>query len=429
MNCFEELKWRGLVDDCIPGTDTMLDERPVCVYAGFDPTAPSLQVGNLIPVMLLAFLQRHGHTPIVLLGGATALIGDPSGKSEERQLQDKEVIQRNLENFRSQMRAFLTFDDEDTSAHIVDNYEWLSEFGAIDFLRDVGKTLTINYMMAKDSVKQRMHQGLSFTEFSYQLLQGYDFYRLFKDRHCIMQVGGSDQWGNITAGCEFIRRRLQKQAYALTAPLLTRADGTKFGKTAGGQSVWLDATMTSPYAFYQFWLNCSDEDAERFVKIFSLKSCDEIARMCAQHRQTPEKRMLQQALAEEMTVRVHSRAAFEQAVDASKILFGKGTRDTLATLSAEVLDEVFDGVPRYTVPRNILSQGVSLADLLVDHAGIFASRGELKRLVRSGGLQINKEKVTDLFATITEDMLLNDTCLVVQSGKKKFHLLIVQNRQ
>ncbi len=427
MKCFEELKWRGLVEDFIPGSDELLDSEKIAVYSGFDPTAPSLQVGNLIPLMLLTFLQKHGHTPVVLLGGATALIGDPSGKTGERELSSKEVIRQNLDNFRRQMHSFLDFAHPSAPAQIVNNYDWLSQFGAIDFLREVGKTLTVNYMIAKESVKQRMEQGLSFTEFSYQLLQGYDFYRLYTEKNCVMQVGGSDQWGNITSGCEFIRRKVQGQAYALTAPLLTRADGSKFGKTAGGETVWLDPGMTSPYTFYQFWMNCSDDDAQRFIKIFSLREPEEIASLCREHGQQPHARLLQKMLAKEMTVRVHSEQEYDQAVEASKILFGKGTRDTLSHLSKEAFEEIFEGVPRYTVSRDVLESGSAVLELVTMKCGIFESKGEVKRLVRSGGLSINKEKVNDIGAQIGTDALLNDTYILVQSGKKKYYLIVVQD--
>jgi tyrosyl-tRNA synthetase len=421
-----ELRWRGMVHNMTAGAEQRLAHGMVTGYAGFDPTAPSLQVGNLAAIMLLVHFQRAGHKPLALVGGATGMVGDPSGKSEERPLMTPDEIQHNLERFKTQLQRFLDFGQGANGAEIVNNYDWFAQMRFLDFLRDIGKHLTVSYMMAKDSVQSRLEAGISFTEFSYQLLQGYDFYWLYKKKNCVLQMGGSDQWGNITAGTELIRRKARGEAYALTCPLVTRADGTKFGKSAAGEKLWLDPEMTSPYRFYQFWLNCSDADAARFLRVFTLLSADEIEALEQQHEQTPHQRPLQKALAHDITVRVHSEDEYRSAVNASRILFGKATTEALRELPEKSFLDVFEGVPRATIDRDRIARGISLTELLSEESGFFGSKGEVRRLLRSGGLSVNKEKTVDENATVTPEMLIKGKYVLVQKGKKNYYLIIAQ---
>ncbi|MBD3421202.1 MAG: tyrosine--tRNA ligase [Chitinivibrionales bacterium] len=423
MNLIGDLRWRGMIHDSIPGIEEKLAQAPRVVYAGFDPTAESLQIGNLVPIMLLMHFQRAGHKPIALVGGATGMVGDPSGKSEERVLQTKEAIQHNLERFRGQLEKFLIFGSGDEAAEIVNNYDWFKDFKFLDFLRDVGKHITVNYMLAKDSVKQRMESGLSFTEFSYQLLQGYDFYRLYCEKNCTIQVGGSDQWGNIVTGTELVRRKAGGEAYALTCPLLTKADGAKFGKSAAGEKIWLDPNLTSAYKFYQFWLNCSDEDVGRFIKIFSMRPREEIAALIEEHEKTPHIRTLQKALAEEITERVHSAVELRKAQNASQILFGKGTTDQLRTLSERELLDVFEGVPQFAVTKQKLAAGIPLIDLISKEAAVFGSKGEARRMIKGGGVSVNKKKAVGEDTLCDAQDLLNGKYLLIQKGKKNYYLI------
>ncbi len=423
MNFVEELTWRGMIRDIMPGTEEKLKEKSICGYVGFDPTAPSLQIGNLVAIMLLVHFQRAGHTPIVLVGSATGMIGDPSGKTEERKLLSPDEIRHNAECFKKQLAKFLDFGAGQNRAEMVNNDDWFGGIRFLDFLRDVGKHLTLNYMIAKDSVQSRLESGISFTEFSYQLLQAYDFYWLFTNKHCILQMGGSDQWGNITAGCELIRRKAGGEAFALTCPLLTKADGTKFGKSEAGEKVWLDPSLTSPYRFYQFWLNCTDDDARRFIKTFTLLSKEEIDALCREHDAAPHERPLQKALAKDITIRVHSKADWEAAVDASSILFGEGTAESLKKLSEKDLLSMFEGVPHAAIARTDLETGIGVVDFLSVKSGILASKGEAKRLIQNGGVSINKAKVSDADYKVTTDVLLNGKYILVQKGKKNYVLV------
>jgi tyrosyl-tRNA synthetase len=425
MNFIEECKWRGMIHDIMPGTEENLMERVTTGYIGFDPTAASLQIGNLAAIMMLVHFQRSGHKPIALVGGATGMIGDPSGKSEERNLMSPDEITSNLERFKVQLSKFLEFGQRPNSAEIVNNYDWVSGMSLLDFLRDIGKHLTVNYMLAKDSVQKRLQTGLSFTEFSYQLLQGYDFLWLFKNKSCVFQMGGADQWGNITAGCELIRRITGGAAFALTCPLLTKADGTKFGKSEAGEKIWLDPSMTSPYKFYQFWLNVTDDDALKYLKVFTLQSKDEIEATYCLHLAAPHDRPLQKALAKDITTRVHSEADCAMAIEASALLFGGGTAEALRAFSEKDLLAVFEGVPQFTVDRADLESGIPLIDLLAIKTTIFPSKGEAKRMLIGGGVFINKEKVSDPALAIGADRLLNSRYMVVQKGKKNYYLLKV----
>ena len=426
MDFLEELTWRGMVHDVMPGTDIRLKEKPVVGYVGFDPTASSLQIGNLVAIMLLVQFQRAGHKPLALIGGATGMIGDPSGKSEERNLLSLDEIRNNLECFKVQLSKFLDFGTGPIAAEIVNNFDWFKDIGVLDFLRDVGKHLTVNYMLAKDSVQNRLESGLSFTEFSYQLLQGYDFYWLYKNKNCVFQMGGSDQWGNITAGCELIRRKAAGNAFALTCPLLTKADGTKFGKSEAGEKLWLNPSMTSPYRFYQFWLNSADDDALRYLKVFTVKSQEEIDAVRQEHLAAPHQRALQKALAKDITIRVHSEAEFKTAFEASSLLFGDGTAEGLKALSEDDLLGVFEGVPQFTLAKTDLDRGVPLLDMLAISTAIFPSKGEARRMVASGGVFINKERITDPALCITSQRLLNNRYLVVQKGKKNYYLIMAE---
>ncbi len=422
-NFVEELRWRGLIHDMTPGTEEQLQKEMTTGYVGFDPTADSLHIGNLIPITLLTHFQRCGHKPMVLVGGATGRVGDPSGKTEERQLLSVEQIEHNLLAQQKQLERFLNFEEGDNRAEVVNNYDWFRELGFLDFIRDVGKHITINYMMAKDSVKNRLETGMSFTEFSYQLIQGYDFYYLKQHHGVKLQMGGSDQWGNITTGTELIRRMGAGEAFALTAPLVKKADGSKFGKSEGG-NVWLDREKTSPYKFYQFWLNSSDEDVSNYIRLFSLKSREEIEALEKTHSEAPHLRTLQKALAEEMTTRVHSAEDLAAAQEASEILFGKATSDALLRLSESDFLSVFDGVPQKTVERSVIEGGVDIVELLSDHSGFLASRGEARRALKENSISVNKEKVAE-GATVGTAQLINNKYVLLQRGKRNYFLVVV----
>ena len=432
-NFVEELRWRGMLSQIMPGTEELLQKEQVTAYLGTDPTADSLHIGHLCGVMMLRHLQRCGHKPLALIGGATGMIGDPSGKSLERNLLDEDTLRHNQECIKQQLAKFLDFEsDAPNRAELVNNYDWMKDMSFLQFAREVGKHITVNYMMAKDSVQQRLNgearDGLSFTEFTYQLLQGYDFLYLYQHKGCKLQMGGNDQWGNMTTGTELIRRTLgsETEAYALTCPLITKADGRKFGKTENG-NIWLDRNRTSPYAFYQFWLNVADEDAERYIKIFTSLDRPTVEDLVAQHRQDPGLRLLQKRLAEEVTVMVHSREDYEAAVEASSILFGKSTKDSLVKLDEQTLLDVFAGVPQFTFDRSLLEgEGVKAVDLTVEHTQCFASKGEMRKLTQGGGVSLNKEKLTAADRPITSADLLDGKYLLVQQGKKKYFLLIAK---
>ena len=422
-NFVEELRWRGMLHDIMPETEELLTSEMVSGYIGFDPTADSLGVGNMVQIMTLVHFQRAGHKPIALVGGATGMVGDPSGKSAERNLLDLETLQHNLDCQKKQLEKFLDFDCGANSAEIVNNYDWFKEFDFLGFIRDVGKHMSVNYMMAKDSVKKRLDTGMSFTEFSYQLIQGYDFYHLWKNNGVKLQMGGSDQWGNITTGTELIRRLGRGSAHALTTPLIKKADGTKFGKSEGG-NVWLDPARTSPYAFYQFWLNASDADAENYIKIFSIKSREEIEALIAEHAQAPFKRALQKALAEEITVRVHSQADLDNALAASQILFGKATEDQLRSLDRATLESVFEGVPQFELAASDLEGGLDIVEALAEHTAVFPSKGEARKMVQGNGVAINKTKV-GVDKVLTKDDVVAGGLIIVQKGKKNYFLVKV----
>ncbi len=414
-----------MLHDIMPGTEELFNKEVCSVYLGIDPTADSLHIGHLVGIMMLSHLQRCGHRPIALLGGATGMIGDPSGKSQERNLLDEETLRHNQACIKKQLSKFLDFDGKEPNAAIlVNNYDWMSKFSFLEFIRDVGKHLTVNYMMAKDSVKKRFNgegDGMSFTEFSYQLVQGYDFLHLYQTQNCKVQMGGSDQWGNITTGTELIRRMLNGEAYALTCPLITKADGGKFGKTEKG-NVWLDPARTSPYAFYQFWLNCSDDDSKRYIRIFTHFTKEEIEEMERQHDAEPHLRILQKALAKDLTVRVHSQEDYDAAVNASEILFGKGTAENLASLSEEMFLSVFEGVPQFEVPTSVLDETCGVVDFLAKHTQVFNSNGEARRMLKDNGVSINKTKVKE-DKTVTKDDLLNGKYVLVQKGKKNYYIV------
>lgn len=418
-----------MIHTVMPGTEELLDKEMISAYVGIDPTADSLHIGHLVGVMMLKHLQRSGHKPIVLVGGATGMIGDPSGKSEERNLLDEETLRHNQECLKKQLRKLLDFDtDAPNRAEMVNNYDWMKDFSFLSFIRDVGKHITVNYMMAKDSVKKRLTgeagEGMSFTEFTYQLVQGYDFLHLYQHNNCKLQMGGSDQWGNITTGTELIRRKTGGEAFALTCPLITKADGGKFGKTETG-NVWLDPARTSPYRFYQFWLNTSDADAEKYIRIFTLYGKEEIDAMIAEHQAAPHLRVLQKALAKDITIRIHSETDYLSAVEASEILFGKGTAEALHRLDEETLISVFEGVPQYEISTADLSAGIGIVDLVADKTTIFPSKGEARRMLKDGGVQINKTKVSEEFIA-DASQLLSGKYLLVQKGKKNYYLLIVK---
>lgn len=422
-NFVEELKWRGMLHDIMPDTEELLTQEMVSGYIGFDPTADSLGVGNMVQIMILVHFQRAGHKPIALVGGATGMVGDPSGKSAERNLLDLATLNHNLESQKAQLAKFLNFDCGENSAEIVNNYDWFKEFDFLGFIRDVGKHMSVNYMMAKDSVKNRLETGMSFTEFSYQLIQGYDFYHLWKNNGVKLQMGGSDQWGNITTGTELIRRLGRGSAHALTTPLIKKADGTKFGKSEGG-NVWLDPKRTTPYAFYQFWLNAADSDAENYIKIFSIESRETIEALIAEHTEAPHQRKLQKALAEEITVRVHSQEDLENAQAASEILFGKATEDQLRRLDNDTLMSVFEGVPQHELSAAALEGGLDIVDALAEVTTIFPSKGEARKMVQGNGVAINKTKVTVDKQLTSEDVVAGNLILV-QKGKKNYYLVRV----
>ncbi|MBO3697481.1 tyrosine--tRNA ligase [Roseivirga sp. E12] len=421
----EELRWRGMIHDMMPGTEEQLSKEMTAGYIGFDPTADSLHIGNLVPVMLLVHLQRAGHKPVALVGGATGMVGDPSGKSAERQLLAEDVLNHNLAGQKAQLEKFLDFDCGDNSAEIVNNYDWFKDMGFLEFIRDVGKHITVNYMMSKDSVKNRLESGMSFTEFTYQLVQGYDFYHLYQNNNCKIQMGGSDQWGNIVTGTELIRRKAQGEAFALTAPLIKKADGSKFGKSEGG-NIWLDKERTSPYKFYQYWLNTSDEDASSFIRIFTLLDKEKIEALEATHAEAPHMRTLQKALAEDVTRRIHSEEDLQMAIKASGILFGKSTTEDLASLDESTLLSVFEGVPQVTVSPSDLSNAANYIDLLseVTQGVIFSSKGEARRMLQGGGVSINKAKIEDMNAK-PELTLLQDKYFLAQKGKKNYYLITI----
>lgn len=430
MNFVEELRWRGMLHDIMPGTEDILKKECITAYVGIDPTADSLHIGHLCSVMMLKHFQRCGHKPIVLVGGATGMIGDPSGKSDERNLLDEDTLRHNQEAIRLQLQKFLDFgDDAPNAAELVNNYDWMKDVTFLDFARNIGKHITVNYMMSKDSVKRRLNgefsAGMSFTEFTYQLLQGFDFLHLYRTRNCKLQMGGSDQWGNITTGTELIRRIEQSEAFALTCPLITKADGTKFGKTETG-NIWLSAEYTSPYKFYQFWLNTADEDAERYIKIFTELPHDEIAALVAEHKNAPHERKLQRRLAEEVTVMVHSREALQMAVEASAILFGNATKEMLSRIDEQTLLSLFEGVPRFTIDRGLLQSGVQPLTLLTELTNIFPSKGEARKTIQANGLSLNKEKLTDIDRLIGLDSLIGDKYLIVQKGKKNYYCIIAE---
>ena len=422
MNFVEELKWRGMIHDIMPGTEDQFEKEMTSAYIGFDPTSDSLHIGSLVQIMILVHLQRCGHKPFALVGGATGMIGDPSGKSKERNLLDEETLNHNLSSVQKQLEQFLDFDCGENSAELVNNFDWFNEFSFLDFIRDVGKHISVNYMMAKDSVKSRLETGISFTEFSYQLVQAYDFYWLWKNKNCKVQLGGSDQWGNIVSGTELIRRKGEGKAFAVTTPLIQKADGGKFGKTESG-NIWLDKSKTSPYKFYQFWLNSSDEDSKNYIKIFTLKSEEDIKKLIAEHDETPHLRILQKAIAEEVTTRVHSKEDLEKAIKASGILFGTSTSEDLKDLDEDTFLSIFEGVPQFEM--NKLDLGSGILDILSEKTRIFESKGEARRMIHSNAVSINKEKITEDFQ-LTENNLLNGKYLLIQKGKKNYFLIIVK---
>ena len=430
MDFVEDLRWRGMLHDMMPGTDEQLKKEMTSAYIGFDPTADSLHIGSLAPILLLKRFQMAGHKPIALVGGATGMIGDPSGKSQERNLLDEETLKKNQEGIRKQLGKFLEFDTGAANdALMVNNYDWMKDFSFLAFIRDIGKHITVNYMMSKDSVKKRLGSeskvGMSFTEFTYQLVQGYDFLWLYDHLGCRLQMGGSDQWGNITTGTELIRRKSGGEAFALTIPLITKADGSKFGKTESG-NVWLDPARTSPYKFYQYWLNASDEDAERYIKIFTLLSREEIENIIIAHREAPHERLLQKTLAKEVTCLVHSEADYEMAIEASQILFGQGTAEQLRKLDENTFLSVFEGVPQFAISKLELEQGINIVDLVAEKTSIFPSKGEARRTIKGNGLSINKDKISDEALTIDAGFLIGGKYILPQKGKKNYFLIIAE---
>jgi tyrosyl-tRNA synthetase len=424
MNFVEELRWRGMIHDMMPGAEDQLNKEMTSGYIGFDPTADSLHIGSLVQIMTLVHLQKAGHRPVALVGGATGMVGDPSGKSQERNLLSSDLLDHNLKCVQAQLERFLDFDCGENSAEVLNNYDWFKDISFLDFIRDVGKHITVNYMLAKDSVKKRLETGMSFTEFSYQLVQGYDFYYLWKHKNCKLQLGGSDQWGNIVTGTEFIRRKEAGEAYAITTPLIKKADGTKFGKTEGG-NVWLDKAKTSPYKFYQYWLNASDDDAKNYIRIFTLLNQLEIEALEKEHNEAPHLRLLQKKLGEDVTTRVHSKEDYEAAVAASEILFGKSTEASLRSISEDDLLSVFEGVPQFTFAKSELTEGLDIVELLADRTEVFPSKGEARRMLKSNAVSVNKNKVAEA-ATVGMADLLNDKYVLVQKGKKNYFLLIAE---
>lgn len=423
-NFVEELTWRGMVHDVMPGTEELLTKESIAGYIGFDPTADSLHIGNLVQIMTLVHFQRCGHKPVALVGGATGMVGDPSGKSAERNLLSEDILNHNLQSVKKQLEKFLDFSGNN-AAEMVNNYDWFKEIRFLDFIRDVGKHITVNYMMAKDSVQKRLESGLSFTEFSYQLVQGFDFYWLYKNKNCKLQMGGSDQWGNILTGTELIRRKDNGEAFALTTPLIKKADGTKFGKTEDG-NIWLDAKRTSPYKFYQYWLNSSDEDAINFIKIFTIRTKEEIDALIEAHKPAPHERKLQQELAKDITVRVHSQSDYEMAVKASRILFGSSVTEDLESLDETTLLSLFEGVPQATINRSVLANCANVTDLLSEATGgvVFSSKGEARRMIQGGGVSVNKTKIEDPNQK-PDFRLLQNRYLLAQKGKKNYYLITV----
>ncbi|MDG1933390.1 MAG: tyrosine--tRNA ligase [Flavobacteriales bacterium] len=421
MDFINELKWRGMIHDIMPGTEQQFKKEMTSAYIGFDPTADSLHIGSLVQIMTLVHLQRCGHKPFALVGGATGMVGDPSGKSKERNLLDEITLNKNLAAVETQLKKFLDFENGDNAAVLVNNYDWFKEISFLEFIRNAGKHMSINYMMAKDSVKSRLETGLSFTEFSYQIVQAYDFYWLWKNKNCKVQLGGSDQWGNIVSGTELIRRKEDGKAFAVTTPLIKKADGGKFGKTESG-NVWLDKKKTSAYKFYQFWLNSSDEDAIHYIKVFTLLSQEEIVLLIKKHQQEPHLRLLQKTIANEITIRVHSKKDLDMAVLASKILFGRSTSDDLKTLDVETFLSVFEGVPQFKLSKEDLKLGI--LDIMAEKTKIFSSKGEARRMVKSNAVSINKEKITDEFS-LSKNNLISNKYVLVQKGKKNYFLIIV----
>ena len=421
MNFVQELKWRGMIHDIMPGTEQQFQKEMTAAYIGFDPTADSLHIGSLVQIMILVHLQKCGHKPFALLGGATGMVGDPSGKSKERNLLDEQTLNHNLKSVQKQLEQFLNFDCGKNSAELVNNYNWFKEFNFLEFIRDVGKHIPVNYMMAKDSVKSRLESGMSFTEFSYQLVQGYDFYWLWKNKNCKVQLGGSDQWGNIVTGTELVRRKGEGKAFAVTTPLIKKADGGKFGKTETG-NIWLDRTKTSPYKFYQFWINSSDEDAKNYIKIFTLKNQEEIKQLTNKHEEAPHLRILQKAIGDEVTTRVHSAEDLEMAIKASNILFGKSTAKDLKSLDEETFLSVLEGVPQFEISKADLD--LDILDIVAEKTQIFTSKGEARRMIKSNAVSVNKEKITE-DTKLTKTNLLNGKYILTQKGKKNYFLIIV----
>lgn len=422
MTFVEELRWRGMIHDMMPGTEEHLAKGMASGYIGFDPTADSLHIGSLVQIMLLMHFQRAGHKPLALVGGATGMVGDPSGKSEERNLLDEKTLNHNVACVRAQLEKFLDFDCGANSAEMVNNFDWFKNMSFLEFIRDAGKHITVNYMMAKDSVKRRLETGISFTEFSYQLVQGYDYYWLHSNKNCSLQMGGSDQWGNIVTGTELIRRKSGGEAFALTSPLITKSDGSKFGKTERG-NVWLDAKKTSPYQFYQFWLNCADEDAARFIRIFTFMSKEQVEALEAQHATAPEQRILQKALAADLTIRIHSEQDLKNSEEASRILFGQGTAELLRTIDERMLLDVMEGVPQVEISLTELNNGIPVLDLLTEKTNILPSKGEARKMVAAGGVSINKEKCADIAAVVNSSILIGGRYLLIQKGKKNYFLV------
>ena len=428
MNFVEELRWRGMLHDIMPETEEYLLNNKTAGYIGFDPTADSLHIGSLVPIIILMHFQKAGHSSVALVGGATGMVGDPSGKSDERNLLDEETLAKNVAGVKGQLERFLKFDsDIENPAELVNNYDWMKEISLIDFVRDVGKHITVNYMMAKDSVKKRLgsdsQTGMSFTEFTYQLFQGYDFYHLYKEKNVKLQMGGSDQWGNITTGTELVRRKAQGKAYALTCKLITKADGTKFGKTAGG-NVWLDANRTSPYKFYQYWLNSSDEDAEKYIKIFTFLDKETIETLTAEHKEAPHMRILQKRIGEEVTVMTHGRDAYDNAIKASNILFGKSTADDLKSLDEQTFLDIFDGVAQAEVERSVIESGMEIVAAFADN-GFLKSNGEVRRALKENSISVNKEKVKEDYIIKQKDLIAN-TYVLLQRGKKNYFILKIK---
>ncbi len=425
MNFVEELRWRGLLHDIMPDTEEYLLKNKTTGYIGFDPTADSLHIGSLVPIILLRHFQLAGHSPIALLGGATGMVGDPSGKSDERNLLDEETLAKNVAGVKAQLERFINFDDgSENAAQMVNNYDWMKEISIIEFVRDVGKHITVNYMMAKDSVKKRLGSessvGMSFTEFTYQLFQGYDFYHLYKEKNCVLQMGGSDQWGNITTGTELVRRKARGKAYAITCPLITKADGSKFGKSAGG-NIWLDAERTSPYKYYQYWLNTSDIDAEKYIKIFTFLEKDTIEALIAAHKEAPHQRLLQKKIGEEVTIMTHGEDAYNNAIKASNILFGKSTAEDIKSLDVQTFLDVFEGVPIAEISQAQISEGLNIVDAFAS-TGFLKSNGEVRRALKENSISVNKEKVTDTYLIESKDLIAGKFILL-QRGKKTYFLL------